>query len=306
MLKRYRFILLLLAFPCFSQRVAPIDVETLEFIPDVNYHLLLGKRLVASRACENGKATKIDNTVSYDSIVFEKMGFESFGMRKDTVSQPIFLKKKTEALDEMVLIRSSRKDSILGEKNKFLRKANRPMIDQLAFGIWVENPFRKKVKVKSFQFFVDKVKYKTAYRICFYQFNQVEAALDIYEFDKVLFSSTFQYLDAGYKGPVTIDLSNTGFQLPLEGILASVELVGYTNAEEIAVIPENDDRAKIKFQFSNKVNYFSKTVDFNTHIVSKSLMNVNAQINYDFAFQFYRKPHKSNLAAPAYFLMVRP
>lgn len=291
----------------FGQKFVTVDDETLEFIPDAVYRVYENGKPAFSKTCDNSRATEITPVFAYDSIVFEKFGYQRKSIVKDSVKaeQIVFMVPKTFLLDEMVLMRSSKKDTLLGEKNKFFRKRNRPMEDHLCYGLWLANPYGKEIHPKSFRFFTDKITYKTAYKIHFYIGDRSQSPYGL-EIPIELFRSETRYLMPGEKGMVSYDLLPTDFVLPLEGVLASVELVHYFDEDGNYAFPEPGDRTKIRFQFSARTDYFARTADLYTKVESIGLANINARINHDFAILFFKKPHKSNLTAPAYFLEVTP
>lgn len=307
MLKKVLICLLIVQWS-FGQKFVTVDDETLEFIPDAVYHVYESGKPAFSKICDNGKATEITPVFAFDSIVFEKFGYKSKSILKDSIKdeQVVLMSPDTFPLDEMVLMRSSKKDTLLGEKNKFFRKRNRPIEDHFCYALWIENPYGKEIHPKSFRFFTEKVKYKTAYKIRFYKCDRNQLPYEFFIPFETFFSSETLYLMPGEKGMVSYDLLPTAFELPVEGILASVELVEYTDENGNPVLPEFDDKTKVKFQFSGQADYFARTVDLYTKIESIGLANINARINHDFAVMFFKKPHKSNLTAPAYFLEVTP
>ena len=67
-----------------------------------------------------------------------------------------------------------------------------------------------------------------------------------------------------------------------------IPLLYKTNNE--IVVPTKDNLTKLKFQLSTKTNYYSKTIDLVTKIMSTDFLNINLMINYDFANKFYLKP----------------
>jgi hypothetical protein len=304
MIKHF-LLFLLFVQSVFGQQFVPVDDETLEFIPDVNYHLYAGHKEVLLKACENDRPTEVSASTQYDSIVFEKYGYKHRTIVKDSIKpeQVVLLVPEVFSLEEMVLTRQPKEIS-LGEKNRFFRRQNHPMIDHLDYALWIENPYGKAIKSNAFRFFVEKVKYKTAYKVLFYPYEPKHSHLDYYAPGDALFVSQTAYLLPNQKGVTLLDLKPTGFELPVHGMLASVELVGYFDTDGNPVVPEPDDRTMVKFQFSKQANYFTRTIDFYTREESEGLINMNARVNYDFAFHFFKKPHKSTLIAPAFFLEV--
>jgi len=117
-------------------------------------------------------------------------------------------------------------------------------------------------------------------------------------------SSDIQYLQVNDKGEINVDLTKHKWFLPLGKMWISVELVDYLDENNKKIEIKNEEKTKVKFQFSNESNYFEKMSNTYTEELTKGLFNINGRIKYDFAVKFFKKPHKSNLVAPAYFLEV--
>ncbi len=146
----------------FSQQIILIDEETLEFIPDVYYYLYNKKMKVFSNICNNESVTFLNHKIEFDSIVFENINYLAKGIKKENIEEVVYLKKKTHSLEEVVITNKLNKnDTIIGEKNKFLNRQNRALTNQKSFGLRIENNFKNPIIIKSFKFFVEKVKYKT-------------------------------------------------------------------------------------------------------------------------------------------------
>src|SRR5690606_39415348 len=69
-------------------------------------------------------------------------------------------------------ILGSKKDEIiLGEKNRFIKRINRPFDekDDVTYGIVFRNELKEKMQIDKVAFYINKVVYKTAYKIAFYE-----------------------------------------------------------------------------------------------------------------------------------------
>ena len=153
-------------------------------------------------------------------------------------------------------------------------------------------------------FYVEKVKYKTAYKIKFFSAQEVGNILtrQTLQLNEVLFESPVLILDEGTKNKVEVDLEQYNIDLSNKNVFVFIELLGYYDKNNILIQPNFKDATKLKFQLSKKLNYYAKMSDSYTKELTKELINMNQMINKDFAFMFFQKPHKSNLVAPAILL----
>lgn len=104
---------------------------------------------------------------------------------------------------------------------------------------------------------------------------------------------------------IELDISSELTIKPRSSIFVTIQLLNYYDENDRIINPSNDDLTKLKFQISNKLNYYSKTIDLYSKEMSNNLMNINLMINYDFANKFFLKPHKSILVTPAIILFVK-
>lgn len=300
-----RFILLFFlccANPVLSQGFIPMDADTMEFIEDVNYHLYLNHKAVASGTCSNESKTVFEVGVAYDSISFSKVNYISLGLKKELLEQVVLLTKNKFTLDEVVIVSAKKNDLVLGEQNRLLKKRKQVLSRELTDGLVVENPTQKQLLLTKVVFYTNSVRYKTAYRIKLYAFNPSEintAGRQSAMPDEVLLTTETLYLTIGQKGAVEIDLRSYAFEIGKQPVFIALELVDYFDANNQVVSPKTEDMSAILFQLSNQTKYFAKMYNVQSQKLSPQLMNINSWINYDFAFYFFKKPGKSTLVAPA-------
>ena len=148
---------------CSGQSFFTIDIDTNEFIENVNYSLFLKKKKVFNSITENKKITTINNEIEFDSISFSRIDYNTLGFPKKSIDSIISLKKKTIYLDEVVV--GSKKDDylLIGETNRFIKKQSRAFNEELIFGIVHKNDTKKEIELKKIAFFTEKIHYKTAY-----------------------------------------------------------------------------------------------------------------------------------------------
>jgi len=301
---RPKLLLLFLLFLNFShsQGFVVVDQETLEFTEDVNFVLFLDHNPVSSGHTRNDGVTSLSG-LAFDSIRFSKVGYEPLGLNKRDLADAVFLKKKVVALDEVVIGTRKNDEIILGEQNRLLKTRSIGM-GHMDFGVAFQNDSQVHLKLEKIAFFTEKVKYKTAYRIHCYRFKNIPIVIGHQkaELTDSLFSTDTLFLSPGQKELVEVSMKKYGFEIDDQPFFITFELLSYFDASGAYVVPDTEEQTRIKLQLSEKADYFSKMTNQRTGELSKDLINVNAMINYDFAFHFFKKPHKSNLVTPALLL----
>ena len=292
-------VLLLFAHAGFAQRFVTLDNDTHEFIEDVNYTLYKGGKMVSEGITLSNDATSVDGR-EFDSISFSRVDYEAYGFLKDSLPEAVFMNKKAINLDEVVINSQKQKEIVLGEANHFIKSRAGVFVKELDYGIMFSNDFQHPLTLNKVVFHVAKIKYKTAYRLKLY--NSSESSTSprhrFLELGEPMYTSGLLYLNRKDDKKVEIALPD-GLRLEAgKSVFAQIELMGYNDKEGKEIMPDKDDRTKLAFQFSNKVNYYSRMSNSKGELTS-FLINSNALINYDFAHVFYSKPHKSNLVAPA-------
>jgi hypothetical protein len=292
---------------CSGQSFFTIDIDTNEFIENVNYSLFLKKKKVFNSITENKKITTINNEIEFDSISFSRIDYNTLGFPKTSIDSIISLKKKTIYLDEVVV--GSKKDDylLIGETNRFIKKQSRAFNEELIFGIVHKNDNKKEIELKKIAFFTEKIHYKTAYKINLFEVNETlpKNGNQYAEIGNLIYSTDTLYLDKTNKGKKEVAIDSELIMKPNSSIFISIELLYYLDEDKTISIQTQEKRTKLKFQLSNETNYYSKTIDFYTKITSDKLLNINLMINFDFANQLFLKPHKSILVTPAIILYAK-
>jgi hypothetical protein len=302
------FIGLIFSFPIAGQEVRfiPLDEETSEFLTDVNFQLFHQKKIVFAGITPEKEATILPQ-IAFDSIVFSKFNFETKGYALDQLNEVIYLKKKIYELDEVVIGEVDQKIA-LGEQNRILPQSKGMYIPkELTFGILLVNNQPFDMAIENVRWYVKKVTHTTHYRILFYKVVVNKESIEhpyisLYKAIPV-YISPIQKLTPKQKNKVETPVSYTLDQG--EEILVAFELIDYFDATETVFSPPKEEQTLIKFQCSNETNFYTKYRDLVTQQESEELYNANAWINYDFAFQFFKKPSKSIIRTPAVNLIGR-
>lgn len=284
-----------------SQKFIPVDEETLEFIPEVNYTLHFKKLPVYKNSTSKDSVTRLPKNIVFDSISFFKLNYKETGLSKVNLDEVVLISKKVFELDEVVILNSKQKEAIIGEKSRFVKRHSANLTQTLDYGILFPNTEFTNKSINKLLFYVEKVKYRTAYKIKFFSVEEVGNPNRILslQFKEMLFETPILLLEVGKKNKIEIDLDNYNLEFQNENIFVAFELENYFDTKGTVIHPPSENQTKLKFQMSNKVSYYSKTSDYYTKEMSKDLININGMINYDFANQFFKKPHKSILVAPA-------
>lgn len=285
----------------FCQVFIPLDNDTNEFIESVNYSLFLKSKKVFSGVTENKKVTSIHHEIEYDSISLSRVDYEALGLQKKNIDSIVYLTKKIIYLNEVVLSSKKDNDVLLGETNRFVKKQSRPITEELIYGIIHRNELNKKIEIDYVSFFTEKIFYKTAYKIKFYEVNETAPTNgnQFAELGDLIYSTDTLFIDKKNKNKVEVEIDAELFIKPANSIFVSIQLLNYLAENNGIVIPPKDNLTKLKFQLSTKTNYYSKTIDLVSKVMSTAFLNINLMINYDFANKFYLKPHKSILVSPA-------
>ena len=302
------FFLLLVLFInklSYSQEFVTVDNDVLELVENVNYKLYKGDSLVYNSVTLSDKPTKINKEIVYDSIVFSRIDYETLGLPKKEIEQIIFLTKKTFTIDEIVIDSKNNKDIILGEKNRFIKRSRTfDETDDVTYGIVFKNELKEKMLIDKVAFYVDKVKYKTAYKIVFYEVKETELEHNLFaEIREVEYSTDTLYLYPKQKNKIEV-LLDTDVFLSDKPLFVSFQLIGHYDENENPITPDISQMTKMKFQISDKFSYYSKLSDVHTGKLSEGIININRWLHHDYYYTFFKKPHKSNLAAPAVLLYL--
>lgn len=303
------FTLLLSIFVNFSssQSFITLDNDTNEFIEDVNYSLFLKKKKVFNDLTANIKITTINNQIDYDSISFSRVDYNTIGFKKENIDSIIYLTKKIIYLNEIVLTQKKNNFIVIGEKNRFVKNQSRAITEELIFGIIHKNELGKDIIINKVLFFTEKTYHKTKYKINFFEVNETlpNRGNQFAEIGNLIFSTDTLFIEKNNKKSEVVDINSEIFLKPHKTLFVTLELLNYVDENNNIINPKKDELTKLKFQLSEKTNYYSKTINYVTKEMSTKLMNINLMINYDFANHFFLKPHKSILVSPALLLYAK-
>lgn len=306
--KLFLLVCFLISNLTFCQEFVTVDNDIYELVENVNYKLYKGDSLVYSNVTLSDKPTKIIDDIDYDLIVFSKIDYETLRLQKNKIGEIVFLTKKTFTIDEVVIESKNNKDIILGEKNRFIRRRSTPFNtdDLIAYGIIFRNEFKEKMLVNKVAFYVDKVKYKTAYKIVFYKVKEIELGPNQFaEIGETVVSTDTLYLYPKQKNRIEVPLDTDVFLSPEKPMFISFQLIDHYDENNNPIILHISQMTKLKFQISDKFDYYSRTSDFHTGELSENIININRWLHHDYFYTFFKKPHKSSLVAPAVLLHLR-
>lgn len=304
-----KYIFILFSILSFSQnnKIITIDDETLEFIDEVKYTLFLNNKGIYTNLTSRDTITFLPYNVVFDSISFYKINYKEYGVRKDSLKEVILLSKVIYELDEIVVVNSKQKEIFIGEKSRFIKKRSNIITENIDYGIiFRENEFNN-MEVKKLLFYVEKVKLKTTYKLKFFEAEEIGNPIitQTIKIGKLFFESPILTLEQGTKDKIEIYLNDYNIDFSNKNIFITIELQNYFDESNTIINPENKNKTKLKYQISNKTNYYSKMADYYTNEPTIDLFNINQMINYDFATKFFKKPHKSILIAPAILLVAK-
>ena len=299
----YSFLLLFIAGPAFSQVFITLDEDTAELIEDVNYSVFKDKQVVSAGVTSLKELNTI-TVADFDSITFTRVDYVTKALTKEQLDTLVYLKKKIIYLDEAVVTNKKKEQIVLGEQNRFVKSQSRPLLDDMSHGVVMRNQTGANLLVKGVAIFTEKVKYTTQYKISFYKVEEsmpVQGNQDIRQ-QELVFATDTLTLKEGAKGKVDIAVS-PGYSLKADDkIMVAAELINYYDDNGNVYWPESGRQTKLKFQLSDRADYYAKLINMHTRELTPNLRNINLMINYDFAYQFFKKPHKSIIVAPAILL----
>jgi len=284
--------------------LATLDNDTNEFIEDVNYSLFLNKKQVFKDITQNKKITIINNNIEFDSIVFSRTDYFTLGLNKKNIDSIILLTKKIVYLNEVVI--SSKKKNLIqiGENNRFVKKQSRPITNELIFGVTLKNEKDRNLHINKLVFFTEKIYHKTKYKINLFEVAETipNRGNQYAEIGNLIYSTDTLLIEKNNNNKEEVEINSEYIIKPNKSLFITIELLNYIDEKNNVIYPVKEELTKLKFQLSNKTNYYSKTINYLTKEMSSKLMNINLMINYDFANKFFLKPHKSILVSPSIIL----
>jgi len=160
--------------------------------------------------------------------------------------------------------------------------------------------------VNKVAFYVDKVKYKTAYKIVFYKVKEIELGPNQFaEIGETVVSTDTLYLYPKQKNRIEVPLDTDVFLSPEKPMFISFQLIDHYDENNNPIILHISQMTILIFQISDKFDYYSRTSDFHTGELYENIININRWLHHDYFYTFFKKPHKSSLVAPAVLLHLR-
>lgn len=282
----------------FCQTFIVLDQDTHELIEEVNYTLLFRGDTVSKGITKLNEFTTLDTSKPYDSLCLSKFDYEDLIVPKSKIDTLMYLNKRMLFLDEVVI--SNKRDNTIrfGELNRFVKSRSTRISDSIYGGILFTNPYSKTIAVRKVDFFIDKAVHETNVVIKFFAIEKTKVS-DYILISRELFSTDSIKIQTKQKGKIEVPLNQAYELKPNEQIFVTVKLLNYPKDGKLNFIPDLKEQTKLKFQISGRTDYFNRYWKLKINKSSEELINVNAFLNYDYAYQFKRKPHKSMLVAPA-------
>lgn len=301
------FVFLLLYMPASAQVFVTVDKDTYEFIEDVNYMLYKDRKIVYSGVTLPDKPTAILAGVAFDSIALSRVDYETVGVAKQYMDSVFYLTKKIFYLDEVVIGSDNKKQIVLGETNRFIKRRSSAIADELIYGLMFRNGTPQDYVLDKFAFYVEKVKVKTAYKVNFISVDEDVRQENFHLLNpgEVIYATDTLYLNPKDKNKIEVTLPKDFYLASTKKMFVWVQLLGYYDENGKAFTPEPDKRTKIKFQLSDKTDYYSRMSDGGrilldgSHPVTDFIVNMNVMLNHEYITRFFKAPPKSALVAPA-------
>ncbi|WP_394906101.1 hypothetical protein [uncultured Mesonia sp.] len=303
MRKTIFYILLFFSLNIFGQKFIVLDTDTYDLIDSVTFILYNDDKIVYTNVTKNNSATVIPSNIKYNKIEFIKTGYKTSIIKMENLNEPVFLTKEYIRLDDVVVSSKKNEYIILGESNRIRHSRSRLLMPELTFGTIFHN-YKNNLNINHTIFYVDKVKYKTAYKIHFFEVEESLpfGNLQTLQFNQNIYSTDTLYLNSKQKNRIEIEHKEDILFKENTKLFVYIEALYYLDENDKKILPKNKDRTKLKFQLSNENNYYSKTFNTTTSEQSANLTNSNLRIKYDFANYLFKTPHKRILLTPAILL----
>ena len=299
MLKVYiQIAFIIITFKTAAQTFLTLDNDTHELIEEVNYALLYKGDTVARAVTKVNEFNRINESTRFDSLYLYKFDYEDLIIPKSKIDTLIYLNKKILFLDEVVI--SNKRDNTiqLGELNRFVKRRSTRITDSIHGGILFTNPYNKTLNVRKVDFFIDKAVYETNVVVKFFTIGKTKLS-DKLQINNEIYTSDVVTISPKQKGKIEVPLTQVYELKPMEQIFVSIKLLNYNKEGQSNFMPELKEQTKLKYQISERTDFYNRYFRQKSKTSSEEFINVNAFFNYDYAYQFKRKPHKSILVAPA-------
>ena len=287
----------------FSQKFAVVDIDTYDLIESVNFKVYNENEIVFTGITENNEATVLPSDLKYDKVEFIKPKYKHHSIETENLNGAVFLTKEIIELNDVVISNNTKGDIILGESNRIVNSASRYLLPEITSGVIFTNS-QEKLEIKQTEFYVEKIKHKTAYRINYYEVEESlpDNSLQTLKFNRKIYSTDTLFLEANEKNKIEVEHK---VKIPFNEnttMFVNIESLYYLDKNNNQFQPDKKHRSKLKFQLSDQNNFYSRTVNKNTSEISIDFININLMIKYDFANNLYKTPNKTILLTPAVML----
>ncbi len=294
------YILLFYSLNLFSQKFIVVDKDTHDLVESVSFKIYNDDQMIYEDITKNNKATKIPEELQYDKIKFTKTHYKTYTLETQNLNEAVYLTKEHIQLDDLIISTKKEGSIIFGESNRIINSQSRFITPEKKFGIIFKN-YLKNVHINQTIFYVDKVKYRTAYKIHFFEVEESLPFenLQTLHFKKKIYSTDTLYLKPKQKDRIEIDHKEYILFEENKTLFIWLEALFYLDKNHQKIIPTNKEKTKLKFQSSNENNYYAKTFNRTKGKISVYLENSNLMVKYDFANYLFKTPSKRILITPA-------
>ena len=300
------YFLLFFSLNLFGQKFIVVDKDTYDLVESVSFTIYKDNKVVYQDVTKNNKATIIPEDLQYDKIKFTKTHYRTYTLETQNLNEAVYLSKEHIQLDDLVISTKKEGSIIFGESNRIINSQRKFITSEIDSGIIFKN-HHSNLDISQTIFYVDKVKFKTAYKIHFFEVEESlpSGNLQTLHFIKKIYSTDTLYLNPKQKNRIEIEHKEDILFEEGKTLFVCIELLYYLNENHQKFTPTNKDKTKLKFQFSNENNYYAKTYNITKGKESVYLENSNLMVKYDFANYLFKTPSKRILITPAIQLQAK-
>ncbi|MFD2697466.1 hypothetical protein ACFSQ0_05645 [Mesonia sediminis] len=300
------YFLLFFSLNLFGQKFIVVDKDTYDLVESVSFTIYKDNKVVYQDVTKNNKATIIPEDLQYDKIKFTKTHYRTYTLETQNLNEAVYLSKEHIQLDDLVISTKKEGSIIFGESNRIINSQSKFITSEIDSGIIFKN-HHSNLDISQTIFYVDKVKFKTAYKIHFFEVEESlpSGNLQTLHFIKKIYSTDTLYLNPKQKNRIEIEHKEDILFEEGKTLFVCIELLYYLNENHQKFTPTNKDKTKLKFQFSNENNYYAKTYNITKGKESVYLENSNLMVKYDFANFLFKTPSKRILITPAIQLQAK-
>lgn len=198
---------------------------------------------------ENGYLI-LNKNIEFNLLEISCLGFENTIIKKESLTDTVYLKSRVYMLDEVVLT-NSKKVNLIGLLNE-KEKVEIGFSKGLEICLFFENLSKNDLLVQSFVFNLNqKFKEKIAIRLHVYDVSKSKLEPS----EEILSDNIVHILNLKNKNEVEIDLSNYSIYLPKKGAFIGIEFLGYLD-DDTSTLKSIDyalNSTKVKFNDKEKL-----------------------------------------------------